>query len=180
MDPGTYTENPDFHGKDVRVQSTGGAAATRIDGAGGKAVSIGPAGALVGFTVTGALDFFGAAMEVFGAGTLVQGNVFAHNPCRAIDMVLPAEAAPVVVNNTIVDNPVGLYVSTFGSDVYRNNAVVGNQVGYQYAGGNPPVLVPEGVVGGGGEPPLAGLPAARLRPQGRLCGDTPATNVVST
>jgi serine protease len=206
VDPGTYTENLDFHGKDVRVQSTGGAAATTIAVAGGRAVSIGPAGALVGFTVTGALDFFGAAMEVFGAGTLVQGNVFegntqqaggygaaiggnvasptidgnvfrnnscdtqflsgvvsfingsapritnnvfAHNPCRAIDMVLPAEAAPVVVNNTIVDNPVGLYVSTFGSDVYRNNAVVGNQVGYQFAGGNPPVLENNLVFGNG-------------------------------
>src|SRR6266540_1175850 len=30
VDPGTYTENLDFHGKDVRVQSTGGAAATTI------------------------------------------------------------------------------------------------------------------------------------------------------
>lgn len=83
MDPGTYTENLDFHGKDVRVQSTGGAAVTTIAVAGGRAVSIGPAGALVGFTVTGASEQFGAAMGVSGAGTLVQGNVFDGNTEQA-------------------------------------------------------------------------------------------------
>jgi serine protease len=206
VDPGVYTENLDFHGKDVRVQSTGGAAATTIAVAGGTAVTIGPAGALVGFTVTGAREFFGAAMAVSGAGTLVQGNVFdgntqsaggygaaiggnvaspvidgnvfrnnscdtqflsgvvafingsapritnnvfEHNPCRAINMVLPAEAAPVVVNNTIVDNPVGLLVDSFGSNVYRNNIVVGNQIGLQFGGGNPPVWENNLVFGNG-------------------------------
>jgi len=206
VDPGTYTENLDFHQKDVGVQSTGGAAATTIAVAGGTAVTIGPAGAVVGFTVTGASATFGAAMAVSGAGTLVQGNifegnteqaggfgaaiggnvaspiidgnvfrnnscdsqflsgvvafingsapritnnVFEHNPCRAINMVLPAEAAPVVVNNTIVDNPVGLLVDSFGSDVYRNNIVVGNQIGLQFGGGNPPVWENNLVFGNG-------------------------------
>lgn len=206
VDPGVYTENLDFHQKDVRVQSTGGAAATTIAVAGGTAVTIGPAGALIGFTVTGASEAFGAAMAVSGAGTLVQGNVFegnteqaggygaaiggsiaspiidgnvfrnnscdsqflsgvvalvnpsapritnnvfAHNPCRAISMVLPAQAAPAVVNNTIVDNPVGLRVYSFGSGTYRNNIVVGNQIGLQVDGGSPPVWENNLVFGNG-------------------------------
>jgi serine protease len=77
--PGEYLENLDFHAKNVRLQSGAGAAATTIRVLTGTAVLIGPGGALVGFTVTGANDFFGAGMAVSGGGTLVQGNIFDGN-----------------------------------------------------------------------------------------------------
>jgi hypothetical protein len=49
-------------------------------------------------------------------------------------MTLPVEAAPVVVNNTIVDNPVGVRVDRrvqTAGQIYRNNIVVGNKIGLQ-------------------------------------------------
>jgi hypothetical protein len=79
VDPGVYPENLNFQQKDVRVESTGGAAVTTVHVAGGTAVTIGPAGAFIGFTVTGAAEYFGAAMNVLGSGTLVQLNVFDGN-----------------------------------------------------------------------------------------------------
>jgi serine protease len=79
VEPGVYTEHLDFHQKDVRVESTGGAAATTVQVSGGTAVTIGPAGAFIGFTVTGAAEYFGAAVSVSGVGTLIQRNIFDGN-----------------------------------------------------------------------------------------------------
>ena len=53
--PGSYAENLNFQGKDVELRSTGGAAVTTLAVPGGTGVLIGPAGAFIGFTVTGAL-----------------------------------------------------------------------------------------------------------------------------
>ena len=77
--PGEYVGNLNFQGKNVRLQSSGGPAATTVRVLGGTAVTIGPGGAVVGFTVTGARDSFGAGMAVSGGGTLVQGNIFDGN-----------------------------------------------------------------------------------------------------
>ncbi len=189
VEPGVYTEHLDFHQKDVRVESTGGAAATTVQVSGGTAVTIGPAGAFIGFTVTGAAEYFGAAVSVSGVGTLIQRNIFdgntelsggfgaaiggnntspvvdrnvfrhnscdtqflsgvvglvntsspritnnlfVHNPCRAINMAPGTN--PSVVNNTIVDNSVGVRVDARvdpTGQVYRNNILTGNQVGLQ-------------------------------------------------
>lgn len=79
VDPGTYTENLQFNGKNVRLESTGGPGATTIQGVGGTTVDIGPGGAIVGFTVTGGTATFGAGMSVNGAGTVIAGNVFDGN-----------------------------------------------------------------------------------------------------
>jgi serine protease len=191
VDPGTYPENLNFGGKDVTVIGTGGPAATVLDVPGGTGVLIGPGGTFQGFTVTGALESFGAGMAVSGTGTRVLGNIFdgntetsggygaaiggnsasptidgniftnnacddqflsgvvafinssspritnnifAHNPCRAIDMTLPTGNSPHVADNTIVDNPVGIYVdarvNTRGQ-IYRNNVLVLNDIGLQ-------------------------------------------------
>jgi hypothetical protein len=194
VEPGTYAENLNFQGKDVELRSTDGAAVTTLAVPGGTGVQIGPAGAFIGFTVTGAVASFGAGMEVSGIGTLVQDNVFdgnaqeaggfgaaiggntaspvidrnvfrnnscdeqflsavvalvnlsspritnnlfVDNPCRAISMVLPEGPAPVVVDNTIVGNRVGIRVVPFSlipQQVYRNNIVVGNEVGFAFEG----------------------------------------------
>ncbi|HEX2711363.1 MAG TPA: choice-of-anchor Q domain-containing protein [Candidatus Acidoferrales bacterium] len=79
VDPGTYTENLQFKGKDVRLESTGGPDATTIKGTGGTTVDIGPAGTIDGFTITGGTATFGAGMSVHGAGTIIAGNVFDGN-----------------------------------------------------------------------------------------------------
>jgi hypothetical protein len=37
-----------------------------------------------------------------GSSPVIVNNIFAKNPCRAIDMTVPTEASPVIANNTIV------------------------------------------------------------------------------
>ena len=189
--PGTYAENLDFGGKDVALVTSGGAAATTLDANGDTGVQLGPGGSISGFTITGAAEYFGAAIEVHGAGSVISGNVFdgnaqlaggygaaiggnnaspvvernlfrgntcdsqflsgvvafvngsspriqsnvfVDNPCRAINLTLPGGPAPVVVNNTIVRNAVGIRVDgrvTTAAHTYRNNVLVDNQVGLQ-------------------------------------------------
>jgi hypothetical protein len=189
--PGTWAENLDFGGKNVTLESANGPAVTIIQAPGGIAVSIGPDGALVGFTVTGADTAFDTLIEVNGAGTriarnvirdnrqdfgelgagirgngaspVIDGNVFRghncdsqflsgvvafvnvsspvivnnvceDNSCRAINMTLPSEAAPRVINNTIILNLVGIRVDRrigTASQIHRNNIEVANTVGLQ-------------------------------------------------
>jgi serine protease len=198
VDPGSYPENLNFQGKDVTLMSTGGSAATVLDVPGGTGVLIGPAGTFQGFTVTGAVEYFGAGMAVSGTSTRIRGNVFigniensggygaaiggnsaspiidgnvftqnqcddqflsgvvafinssspritnnifAHNPCRAIDMTLPTGTTPHVAGNTIIDNPVGIYVdarvNTRGQ-IYRDNILAQNDIGLQVEFGSVP------------------------------------------
>ncbi|HEY6514462.1 MAG TPA: choice-of-anchor Q domain-containing protein [Burkholderiaceae bacterium] len=62
----------------------------------------------------------------------VANNIFVQNRCRAINMILPVEAAPIVVNNTIVANTGGIRVDrNLGTALhwYGNNLIVGNTVG---------------------------------------------------
>jgi len=79
VDPGTYPEHIDFLGKDIRLESTGGPAVTILNPPQTNGAVIGPGGAFIGFTVTGAAEYFGAGMDVHGAGTLIQGNIFDGN-----------------------------------------------------------------------------------------------------
>ncbi|MBA3831620.1 MAG: right-handed parallel beta-helix repeat-containing protein [Chthoniobacterales bacterium] len=76
----------------------------------------------------------GVVSFVNGSSPLLVNNIFKQNPCRAINMTLPTEGAPVVANNTIVQNSVGVRVDarvpTFGQ-LYANNIVVGNEIGLQ-------------------------------------------------
>jgi hypothetical protein len=189
--PGTWVGSLDFAGKSIDLESSSGPRLTTIQASGGTAVSIGPGGSLVGFTVTGASAPFGAAIEVHGSGTRIVGNVirdntqesggfgagvggnnasptivgnrflrnhcdsqflsgvvafvnlsspvivnnvFEDNLCRAINMTLPSEAAPRIINNTIVRNPVGIHVdrrTDFTNQIYRNNVLAGNDVGLE-------------------------------------------------
>ena len=79
VSPGTYAENLDFQGKDVSLESSGGAAATNIAPAGGTVVTVGPGGAVVGFTIADGNASFGAGMTVSGSGTRIALNVFQDN-----------------------------------------------------------------------------------------------------
>lgn len=79
VSPGTYAENLDFQGKDVSLESSGGAAATFIAPAGGTVVTVGPGGAVVGFTIADGAASFGGGMTVSGSGTRIALNVFQDN-----------------------------------------------------------------------------------------------------
>jgi serine protease len=196
--PGTYPENLDFHSKAVGVVSTGGASQTTIAAPAGTAVTIGPAGSIVGFTISGGTATFGAGMAVSGSGTVIakdifqsnqqgaggsgaaidgngaspvieqnlfvgnscdsqfpsgvvsfvngsspkiENNVFHDNPCRAINLTLPQGNTPVVINNTIMRNSVGVRVDgrvPSASEVGRNNIIVGNGVGLEVDFGSGP------------------------------------------
>lgn len=198
VSPGTYPENIDFLGKAVSVVSTGGASQTTIAAPGGTAVTIGPAGSIVGFTISGGTATFGAGMAVSGSGTIIakdifqsnqegsggfgaaiagnvaspvieqdlfvgnscdsqflsgvvsfvndssptiENNVFHDNPCRAINLTLPQGNTPLVINNTMVRNSVGVRVDgriPSASEIGRNNIIVDNGIGLEVDFGSGP------------------------------------------
>ncbi len=189
--PGTYTGRIVFLGRDVVLESRDGPEDTILDGDGDELMDVGPGGAVLGFTLTNAFDTFGAAMSVFGQGTLIEGNIFdsniqsgggfgaaigcngasprisknifrgnacdtqhlsgvvslvnnssavidnkifEDNECRAVNATMPANTFPVIINNTIVRNRVGVKVSrqvSAETQIYRNNIIVSNGIGLE-------------------------------------------------
>jgi hypothetical protein len=74
----------------------------------------------------------GVVAFVNSSSPRISNNIFEHNLCRAINLTLPEGTAPQVVNNTIVDNPVGIRVDArvdTEDQIYRNNILVRNEVG---------------------------------------------------
>lgn len=195
VSPGNYVGSLRFAGKDVRVRSTSGPTATRVEGNGDSAVDIGPGGELNGFTITGGHGTFGSGTQVHGDGTLIAhniydsnepagfsfatiwgntaspvidgnlfrnngcdeqhlsavvtfvnnssprivNNVFVDNPCRGINMTLPQGTLPQVINNTLVGNRAAIHVDgrvPTGLQVFRNNLIVGNQIGLEVVFGS--------------------------------------------
>jgi hypothetical protein len=66
-------------------------------------------------------------------------NIFRQNPCRAINMVLPQGNHPVIANNTIAQNSVGVKVAAgvpSSTQLYANNILIGNTVGFQVENGS--------------------------------------------
>jgi|GEM_PF-2917372 len=64
----------------------------------------------------------------------IVNNIFTSNPCRAINMTLPATAKPVVVNNTIAGNRTGIRIDRriqTLAQVYRNNIIFDNGIGLE-------------------------------------------------
>ncbi len=76
---GVYTESLDFGSKDITLQSQEGATQTIISSSGGTAVTIGPGGKIIGFTISKGFASFGAGMSVIGAGTYIKSNIFEEN-----------------------------------------------------------------------------------------------------
>jgi len=77
--PGTYSENLDFNGRLISLRSVDGPGSTFINVNGGSAVSISGAAEISGFTISGGIASSGAGVNVSGAGTLIQGNIFDGN-----------------------------------------------------------------------------------------------------
>jgi serine protease len=76
----------------------------------------------------------GVVSFINDSSPVIINNIFLQNPCRAINMTLPTGNVPVVANNTIVGNTVGIRVDarvTTLSQIYANNMIVGNQTGLE-------------------------------------------------
>jgi hypothetical protein len=76
----------------------------------------------------------GVVAFVNGSSPVVSNNVFHDNRSRAVNLTIPAGNAPLVVNNTIVGNDVGIRVDRridSSSYVFRNNLLVGNGIGLE-------------------------------------------------
>ena len=82
----------------------------------------------------------GVVSFVNTASPFVANNIFWNNPCRAIDITIPQDNSPVIINNTIVGNPVGIHVDARIPTVlqsYENNLIAGNTVGLEVVFLNP-------------------------------------------
>ena len=118
--PGTYKENIDFSGKNITLISSGGAAATIIDGDGtAPAVQIKhgetSAAVLAGFTIQhgGAFGWV-TAFSTYGIGNIylqnsaptIRNNIITRGNCWGIES---NASAPLIGNNTISDtqDPIG-------------------------------------------------------------------------
>jgi hypothetical protein len=130
--PGTYREKLDFHGKDVHVVSTDGAATTAILAPGGTAVTIGPKGSIVGMTISGGSANFGAGMSVTGSGTLIAKNVFESNAQGsggAGAAILGNNASPKILQNVFDNNSCdGQFVSGVVSFMNTSSPVIANNL----------------------------------------------------
>ncbi|HKQ57275.1 MAG TPA: choice-of-anchor Q domain-containing protein [Candidatus Eisenbacteria bacterium] len=66
-------------------------------------------------------------------------NLFVDNPCRGINMTLPEGNQPQVINNTLVGNRAAIHVDgriPTSLQVFRNNVIVGNQIGLEVVFGS--------------------------------------------
>ncbi len=65
---------------------------------------------------------------------LIQNNIFYDNECIGIAFQFDSEGVPIVVNNTLVNNSVGISYSeerASDSHIYRNNIIVNNGIGLE-------------------------------------------------
>jgi len=80
----------------------------------------------------------GAVSFVNESSPWIANNIFVSNSCRAISFTLPAGSYPVVINNTLVGNQVGVRVNAGGVSAWPhqffNNVLAGNGVGLDVDG----------------------------------------------
>jgi hypothetical protein len=145
--PGTYAEHIDFLGKQVVLQSTGGAAVTTIDGThSGIVVTMvhgePPGTVLRGFTITGGLAGLhygqpdtGGAIRVEGhAAPLIEENDIHHNLAHDGGAIGVSYASPTIRDNRIHDNRLtrghwggAIFVSDVGATVIEHNLIYNNR-----------------------------------------------------
>jgi len=83
----------------------------------------------------------GVVAFVNDSSPTIENNVFHDNPCRAVNLTLPEGNTPLVINNTMVRNSVGIRVDgrvPSASEVGRNNIIVANGVGLEIDFGSGP------------------------------------------
>lgn len=137
--PGTYSENINYHGKEIAVRSSGGPAVTTIEGQGvGQTVVMYPfAGsntAFEGFTVTGGSEFNGGGMYVFGDPTVANCTFIDNTADRGGGMFI-TQTAPIVTDCTFVNNTAtirggGMFCTSSSSPTVTRCTFVGNSAAY--------------------------------------------------
>jgi hypothetical protein len=76
----------------------------------------------------------GAVSFVNSSSPTIEDNIFENNNCRAINLSIPAGNHPLVENNTIVGNTVGVRVDAripTSTDDFRNNLIYNNGTGLE-------------------------------------------------
>lgn len=111
VDPGTYAEHIDFLGKNIAVQSTGGAAVTFLDGThSGRVVTIASgetrAALLSGFTIRNgkAEGDFGGGIHIENASPTISGNDIVRNDACVGAGVSSDSGSPRIVRNRFSGN----------------------------------------------------------------------------
>jgi serine protease len=97
----------------------------------------------------------GVVSFVNSSSPTITNNLFYQNSARAINFTVPADAHPLVANNTIVGNTSGIYIDGrigFSPDVFANNIVVGNGIGFEspFAGSIVPAILSHNLVANNG------------------------------
>jgi hypothetical protein len=90
----------------------------------------------------------GVVTFVNSSSPQIENNIFYQNQTRAINLTLPREAQPLVVNNTIVGNNCGIYANVLSPDVFANNIVAYNQVGFDSFGSTTPAILSHNLLAG--------------------------------
>jgi hypothetical protein len=145
--PGTYTENINFNGKAITVESSKGASVTTIANSGGGATvtfnqSEMPSSVLKGFTLQGGVNTVGI---VIGSSPTILNNVITGNhSCDGAGINI-SWASPIIEGNTITGNfhdqcsggggGGGIAVGGQGSAQIIGNTISGNDGGNGFAGG---------------------------------------------
>jgi hypothetical protein len=139
--PGTYTENIDFVGKAITVESSGGAAVTVIDG--GKLGSVvtfqtgeGVGSVLEGFTVTNGYAIDGGGIFCDGAAPSIFSNIITANEAEhGGGMFYDNGSGGVIHGNTITQNTnfgyymaggAGIYLDSYSSPLINGNDISDN------------------------------------------------------
>lgn len=85
-------------------------------------------------------QFTSSVLFIVDLSPRIFNNVFHDNPCRAIHVSL--SASPLVYNNTLVRNRIGVTIDARGSNpaqVYQNNLIVGHDIGLEAVFFNEPL-----------------------------------------
>ena len=65
---------------------------------------------------------------------LIENNIFEDNPSRGVNLTVPSDSLPRVINNTFVRNTVAVRVDRRGPSIqqeFRNNIIASNGIGLE-------------------------------------------------
>lgn len=136
---GTFGAGMTVQGSGSRIAANIFEDNTQTGGGYGAAIAINAASPIIEGNVfrrnTGDTQFLSGVISLVNSSSpYIANNIFHDNPSRAINSTVPTTANPVIINNTMVRNSVGIRVDrriTTRNQVYRNNLIHGNVVGFE-------------------------------------------------